>query len=71
MFIKVLIVSVILLVIAIMALGIKLFFKPRDEIKLHTCAFEDGTLNEEGACSKCDLKDIADCPEQKDKKATQ
>jgi len=66
MFIKVLILSIILVAFVILALGIKLWFDPNAEFTLHSCAFDGDKIDDDGACSKCQLKDLADCPEKKD-----
>jgi hypothetical protein len=65
MFIKILIVSIILVTIVMLAFGIKMWFDPDAEFTVHSCALEDGSLDKDGACSKCQLKDLADCPENK------
>ena len=65
MFLKVLIISVILVAIIMMALGIKLFFNKNTDSLAHACALEDGELTEDGACAKCEIKNLADCPENK------
>lgn len=65
MIFKTLIITVILVAIAILALGVKLLFNKDAVIKAHSCAFEDGTADKNEACSKCELKDLADCPENK------
>jgi len=67
MFIKLFIISIILVAIIMLALGVKLLFNPNAEFTAHSCALEDGGTNQDGACSKCQLKDLADCPENKDK----
>ena len=66
MFIKILIISIILVAIIMLALGIKLWFNPDAEFTVHSCALEDGTLDKDGACLKCQIKDLADCPENMD-----
>ena len=68
MFIKLLIISVILVAIVMLALGVKLLFDKNAKFSAHSCALEDGSLNEDGACAACDLKDLTDCPENKDSK---
>lgn len=68
MFIKLLIISVVLVAIVMLGLGVKLFFDKNAEFSIHSCALEDGSLDKDGACSKCDLKDLADCPENTDSK---
>lgn len=49
-----------------LALGIKLLFDPKAEFTVHSCALDDGKTDGDGACYKCQLKDLADCPEKKD-----
>ena len=70
MFIKILIISVILVAIIMLALGVKLLVNPNAEFTAHSCALEDGTPDENGACYKCQLKDLANCPEKKDNRIT-
>lgn len=66
MFTKLLIASVILVAFVMLALGLKLWFDPGAEFSVHSCAFEDDDkLDKDQACSKCQLKDLADCPENK------
>ena len=48
-----------------LALGVKLLFNKDAEIKSHSCALEDDRLDKDEACSKCELKDLLDCPEIK------
>ncbi len=67
MYFKLVIISVILVAFVMLALGIKLWFNPKAEFSAHSCAFEDGSLDKEGACSKCQLQDLANCQENKDK----
>jgi hypothetical protein len=66
MFVKLIIISVILVAIILLILGIKLLFDPDAEFSVHSCALDDGELDENGACSKCQLKDLVDCPEKKE-----
>jgi hypothetical protein len=65
MFLKVLIISIVLVAFVMIALGVKLFFDPKAEFTAHSCALEDGNTGTDGTCSKCQLKDLADCPEKK------
>ncbi len=67
MLIKTIFISVIIVAIIMLALGIKMLFNSNAEFFVHSCALEDGSFNKEGACSKCQLKDLADCPEKVDK----
>lgn len=68
MFIKVLIISVILVAIVMLGLGVKLLFDKNAKFSAHSCALEDGSLKEDGACAACDLKNLADCPENTESK---
>jgi hypothetical protein len=63
MFINLVIISVILVAIVILTLGVKLWFNPDAEFSAHSCALENGSLDKERACSKCQLKDLVDCLE--------
>jgi hypothetical protein len=65
MIIKLLIISVILVFISLLALGVKMLISPDAEFPAHSCALENNSLDSDGACSKCQLKDLADCPESK------
>ena len=66
MFFKLLILSVILVAFVILALGVKMWFDSKSEFPIHSCAFEDpDSLDKDGACSKCKLKDLANCPENR------
>ena len=66
MLIKTLITAIILVAIVMLALGIKLLFNKDAEFTVHSCSLENGeSLDDEGACYKCQLKDTADCPEIK------
>lgn len=65
MLIKLFVISIILVAIGMLALGIKMWFDPDTEFTAHSCALEDGSLDKDGACSKCQLKDLVDCPENK------
>jgi len=63
MFINTLIISVILVAIIMLPLGVKLLFNKDAEITAHSCALDDGTSDKNEACSKCELKDLVNCPE--------
>jgi len=66
MFINTLIITVILVAIALLGLGVKLLFNKNAEFTAHSCAIDDDdSLDKEGECSKCQLKDLVDCPENK------
>ena len=66
MIIKVLIITVILVAFMVLALGVKLLFDPNAEFSSHSCGIDSGKLNEDGACSICQLKDLSDCSVEKD-----
>ena len=68
MFLKLLIISVIFVAIVMLGLGVKLLFDKNAKFSAHSCALEDGSLKEDGACAACDLKDLADCPENTENK---
>jgi hypothetical protein len=70
MFLKALIITVILVAIVMLALGVKLLFNKDAEFTSHSCVLEDGNLDEEGACYKFQLKDLANCPEKEEDKNT-
>ena len=63
MIIKLLMFSVVLVALVMVVLGVKLIFDPKAEFTVHSCAIEDGKLDKDGACFKCQVKDLADCPE--------
>lgn len=48
-----------------LALGVKMLFNSNAEFTVHSCSLESGELDEDGACAKCQLKDLTDCPENK------
>jgi hypothetical protein len=68
MILKVLIISVIIMALVMLGLGVKMLFNRNAEFTVPTCSLKDGELDEDGACAKCQLKDLADCPENKIKK---
>ncbi len=65
MFLKVLIISIILVAVILLALAVKMLFDPNAEFTVHSCALENSDLNKDGACYKCQLKDLANCPENR------
>ena len=67
MLIKLLILSVFLVAVIMTALGIKLLFDKNAKFEAHSCALEGSDVDEYGACSKCSLGDLADCPEKNKK----
>lgn len=63
MFLKILIVSVILVAFTMLALGVKLLFNKEATFSEHACALEDGELNKAGDCGGCEIKELANCDE--------
>lgn len=61
MFLKLFIVSVILVAFTMLALGVKLLFDKDATFTHHSCALEDEKLNNVGGCLSCQIKDIANC----------
>nr|WP_321409121.1 hypothetical protein [uncultured Carboxylicivirga sp.] len=66
MFFKILIISVILVAFVMLALGVKLLFNSKADLTAHSCPLEDNDTNSDDACSKCQVKDLVDCPEKKE-----
>ena len=58
MFIKILIITIVLVAFIMLALGVKLWFDPNAEFSSHSCALDSGNIDEDGACSNCQLKDL-------------
>ena len=68
MFLKLIIISVILVAIIVLVLGIKLLIDPKAEFTANSCALTDGETDEYGTCVKCQIRDLANCPEKKENK---
>ncbi|MDF1573344.1 MAG: hypothetical protein P1P82_17175 [Bacteroidales bacterium] len=68
MFIKVLIISIILVAIVMLTLGIKMWFNPDAEFTTHSCKLDEENADSDSGCFICQLKDLADCPENEDSK---
>lgn len=66
MFIKLFILSIIIVAIVLLALGIKLLFDPNAEFTSHSCKLDDEHPNSLSGCSKCQIEDLADCSENKE-----
>ena len=65
MFIKVLIISIILITFVMVALGIKMLFNPKAQFPSHSCDLEKEEKSTEEDCSQCELKEIANCSESR------
>ena len=64
MFLKILIVSVVLVAFTMLALGIKMLFNKDASFTVHSCSLEDGKLNEASGCAGCGIQEVANCPEK-------
>lgn len=64
MLLKVLILSIILIAFLVLAMGVKLWLDPGTEFSSHSCSGDSADINEEGGCSACQIKELADCPEK-------
>jgi len=64
MFLKILILSIILVAFTVLALGVKLFFNKEPSLSEHACAAEDGELNKLGGCAACEIQELANCSEK-------
>ena len=63
MFLKLLIISIILVAIVMLALGVKLIFDPNAVFEAHSCSLEEDQGDHSIACTGCQLKNLAHCPE--------
>lgn len=61
MFLKLLILSIILVAFTMLALGVKLLFNRDATFSHHSCAAEDEELNKVGGCLGCEIKELANC----------
>lgn len=64
MFLKILILSIILVAFTMLALGVKLLFNKEASFTEHACAAEDGELNKIGGCAACEIQELANCSEK-------
>jgi len=62
---KVFLVAVVVVLILIVGLGLKQLLKPNSKPVGESCALESGELDKDDACAKCKIKDLVDCPENK------
>lgn len=66
MYFEILITTIVLVSIVMMALSVKLFFNKKAEFEMHSCSFDANEKSiEELDCTSCQLKDIADCSQEK------
>lgn len=66
MYLKLLILSVILVAFTMLALGVKMLFDKNASFTGHACGLKNEKLDNTGACASCGIKEIANCPETKD-----
>ncbi len=64
MFLKILILSVILVAFTMLALGVKLLFNKESSFTGHACSLDDGKVNESGGCAGCGIQEVTNCPEK-------
>lgn len=62
MYLKVLLITIVLVALIMLALSVKLFLKGKAEFTEHACAAEDDDLNNVGGkCAACEIKGLVDC----------
>ncbi|RIJ49741.1 hypothetical protein D1614_03095 [Maribellus luteus] len=64
MYLKILIVTIILVAIMTLALGVKLLFNKDASFTGHACSFDESKLDQDGSCAGCGIQDITNCPEK-------
>ncbi len=64
MFLKILILSVILVAFTMLALGVKLLFNKKASFTGHACSMENENSNETGGCAGCGIQEVTNCPEK-------
>ena len=64
MFLKILIVTIILVAFTMLSLGVKLLFDKDATFTYHSCSLDDGNLNKTGGCTGCGIQEVTNCPEK-------
>ena len=64
MFLKIFIVSIILVAVTMLSLGIKLLFDKHAIFTYHSCSLDDGNLYKTGGCAGCGIQEVTNCPEK-------
>jgi len=64
MFLKIFIVTFILVAFTMLALGVKLLFDKDATFTHHSCALDNGNSDTSSGCTSCGIKEIAHCPEK-------
>jgi hypothetical protein len=65
MYLKILIVTIILVAFVMLALGIKMLFDKNASFNIHSCSLENEGNDFDGTCYKCQTTDAENCPEIK------
>ncbi len=65
MFIKLLVISLFLVTLVMLTLGVKLLFDRNAGFTVHSCSTDPGKDAGEDGCHSCQLKELADCSENK------
>ncbi len=65
MFLKILILSIILVAFTALALGVKMLFDKNASFTYHSCVHEDGDLYKTDGCAGCGIQEVTNCPEKK------
>jgi hypothetical protein len=66
MIIKVLIISAILVAFIMLPYIVHLLFDKDAEFTLHECPFDENWEEKAPGCSSCQIKELVDCPEDKE-----
>jgi hypothetical protein len=64
MFLNILIFSVILVAIAMLIMGIRIFFSEKPDFPAHSCSLEGGDLDVNGNCTRCGYSEPESCAEK-------
>ncbi len=64
MYLKIFIMTLILVAFTMLALGVKLLFDKDATFTHHSCAPDDGISDSNSGCTSCGIKDVANCPEK-------
>ncbi|GET33713.1 hypothetical protein PbJCM13498_25760 [Prolixibacter bellariivorans] len=59
MFLKIFLISIVLVAIVMLALGVKMLFDPKATFEAHSCSMDPNDSSE--GCAACQVKEITDC----------
>ncbi|MCD6202537.1 MAG: hypothetical protein J7K46_12090 [Bacteroidales bacterium] len=65
MFIKLFIISLMMVSLVMLTPGIKMLFDRDAEFTIHSCSTGDGDNPEDGGCHSCELKELTQCRKMK------